>query len=451
MDGPAPSHSVFLTRRRLLRGLAGLGGLALLPVLGACGAAAPTATSAPAGGSSATTPTAPAASGGKPASLTFWVIGSFTATPDAPIFKAAQQYAAQHPGVQVKVESASPTTFRDKLVTAVKGGQGPDIASVDSAWVAGLAAANVLTPLDDRFAAVADQFFPGPAQTGAYLGKQYAVPWYTNNVALFWNKGAFKAAGLNAPPTDWQELVDFGKKLTAGDKYGLMLGAKGFGAFLWFPFAWQNGTALLSADGKQAEFGGPAGQQAWQFYADLYLADKIVPDAIKGATDSWDQLFAPFIQGKAAMMLTGDWGIQPVQKGNPNLDFGIAPLPKGKEAATVIGGYDLTIPATSKNAAAAWDFIEWFTSKDQEGVLQAYQRIQARKDIVDSAYAKQDPLIEVFVDQSAVGRARATVPQWDEIENTILADAWDSVILGQAKPADALNKAVQQTNDLLKQ
>ena len=236
----------------------------------------------------------------------------------------------------------------------------------------------------------------------------------------------------------------------SGDKYGLMLGAKGFGAFLWFPFAWQNGTTLLSADGKQAEFGGQAGQQAWQFYADLYLTDKIVPDALKGATDSWDQVFAPFIQEKAAMMLTGDWGIQPVRQGNPKLDFGIAPLPKGKEAATVIGGYDLAIPATSHNADAAWDFIRWFTSKDQEGVLQAYKRIQARKDIVDSAYAKQDPLVEVFVDQSAAGRARATVPQWDEIENTILADTWDSVILGQAKPADALAKAVQQTNDLLK-
>ena len=151
------------------------------------------------------------------------------------------------------------------------------------------------------------------------------------------------------------------------------------------------------------------------------------------------------------MMLTGDWGIQPVRKGNPKLDFGIAPLPKGKEAATVIGGYDLAIPATSKNVDAAWDFIRWLTAQEQEGVLQEYKRIQARKDIVDSAFAKQDPLIEVFVDQSAAGRARATVPQWDEIENTILADAWDSVILGQSKPADALNKAVQQTNDLLKQ
>ena len=131
------------------------------------------------------------------------------------------------------------------------------------------------------------------------------------------------------------------------------------------------------------------------------------------------------------------------------VDFSVAPLPKGKEAATVIGGYNLGIPATSQNADAAWAFIEWFTAKEQEGILQGYNRIQARADIVETEYAKQDPLIQVFIEQSAAGRARATVPAWDEIENTVMADAWDSVILGVALPADALADAVEQTNELL--
>jgi multiple sugar transport system substrate-binding protein len=229
-----------------------------------------------------------------------------------------------------------------------------------------------------------------------------------------------------------------------------MLGAKGFGAFLWFPFAWQNGATLISDDGKTAQFGNDAGKEAWQFYSDLYLTQKIVPDALKSATTSWDQLFAPFIQEKVAMMMTGDWGISAVKGGNANLDFGIAPLPKGKQAATVIGGYDLAIPKTSKQADAAWAFLKWFTAKEQESVLQSYNRIQARQDIIGSEYANKDPLIKVFIDQSGAGRARATVPQWDEIENTILADAWDSVTLGQAKAAEALATAVKKANDLLK-
>ncbi len=443
------------SRRRFLLS-SGL--LALTGLMAACGTstgsttssgstAAPTSAGKPAAAPPATS--APAATSGS-STVTFWVISAFTPTPDALINQAGSQYQQAHPGTTVTIQSFPASDFHDKFVTAVKAGQGPDVASVDSAWVSGLAAADTLASIDDRFGAVKDQFLPGPAATGAYLGKQYAVPWYTNNVGLYWNKKQFQAAGLSGPPTTWQELVDYGKKLTSGNNYGLMLGSSGFGAFLWFPFAWQNGATLISDDGKTASFNSQAGQEAWQFYADLYLSQKIVPEDIKSARTSWDEYFAPFIQERVAMMMTGDWGIKPVQSGNPNLDFGIAPLPAGKQKATVIGGYDLAIPKTSKNQDSAWGFLQFLASKEQEPMLEGYGRVPARQDVGASDYAKQNPLLQAFIDQGSAGRARATVPQWNDIENTILADAWDSVILGQAKASDALNDAAQKTNDLLK-
>ena len=382
------------------------------------------------------------------ARLTFWVISPFTPDDQAPIFAAAKQYQEEH-GVEVVVESTPPPEMLNKLITAVRGGGGPDVVSVDSAWNATLGAAEILTDVTDRFAAISDQFFPGPVETGHYLGVQYAVPWYTNNVALFYNKKLFADAGVESPPATWDELVEKGKALTSGEQYGLMLGGGGFGSFEFWPFAWQNGATLISEDGTQAEFGSEAGLDAWRFYSDLYLTHKIVPEDVKSAGESWDQVFAPFIQERAAMVMAGDWAIFAINEGNPDLDLGVAPLPKGKEAATVIGGYNLGIPVTSQNTDAAWAFIEWLTAKEQEGILQGYNRIQARADIVETEYAKQDPLLQVFIEQSAVGRARASVPAWDEIENTIMADAWDSVILGVATPEEALADAVEQTNELL--
>ncbi len=380
--------------------------------------------------------------------LTFWVISPFTPDEEAPIYAAAKQYQEEH-GVEVVIESTPPPDMLNKLITAVRGGGGPDVVSVDSAWNATLGAAQILSDISERFAPIADQFFPGPVATGQYLGAQYAAPWYTNNVALFYNTKLFADAGIDGPPATWDELVEKGTALTSGDVYGIMLGGGGFGSFEFWPFAWQNGATLINEDGTRAEFGSEAGLEAWQFYSDLFLTHKIVPEDVKSAGESWDQVFAPFIQERAAMVMAGDWAIFAFKEGNPDLEFSVAPLPKGKEAATVIGGFNLGIPATSQNADAAWDFIEWFTAKEQEGILQGYNRIQARADIVETEYAKQDPLIQVFIEQSAVGRARATVPAWDEIENTVMADAWDSVILGVASPADALADAVEQTNELL--
>lgn len=150
------------------------------------------------------------------------------------------------------------------------------------------------------------------------------------------------------------------------------------------------------------------------------------------------------------MVMSGDWATAAIKSGNPKIDFAVAPLPKGKEAATIIGGYNLAIPTTSKNASDAWSFIKWLTAVEQEWILEGYNRIPARADIVNTDYAKKDPIVQVFIEQSTVGKARASVPAWNDIENTIMANAWDSVILGQAKPDDAMAKAVKQTDDLLK-
>jgi multiple sugar transport system substrate-binding protein len=381
-------------------------------------------------------------------SLTFWVISPFTPDDQAPLFQAVQQYQ-EKTGVEVVVESFPPDSFRNRLITAVLGGEGADIVSIDSAWNAGLAAADIMTDITDRFAGIADQFFSGPVESGAYLENQYAVPWYTNNVGLYYNRGLFANAGVEAPPATWEEFVEIGTALTSDDTYGLMLGASGFGSFLFWPFAFQNGATLISQDGTQAEFGSDAGLEAWRYYSDFYLTHGIVPDDIRNATTSWDQLFAPFIQERTAMMMCGDWAIFAINDGNPDLDFGIAPLPQGEEAATVIGGYNLGIPASSEKVDDAWAFIEWMTAAEQMWILTDYNRIPARTDIVDTEFAQEDPFTQVFIEQADAGRARASVPEWDEIENTIVAEAWDSVILGQASPEDALATAVEEANALL--
>ncbi|MGH2617606.1 MAG: ABC transporter substrate-binding protein, partial [Thermomicrobiales bacterium] len=380
--------------------------------------------------------------------ITLWVISSFTPDEEAPIYQAAQQYEDET-DVEVVIEPAPASGMQDKLLTAVLGGEGPDVVSVDSAWNAGLAASGITSDVSERFAPIAGQYFPGPVDTGAYLGAQYAVPWYTNNVGLYYNQGLFTGAGIEAPPATWEELVSIGKELTSGEQYGLMLGSGGFGPFLGWPFVWQNGGSLLSEDGATAEFGNEAGLAAWQFYSGLYLSEGIVPEDIKSAGEAWDQLFAPFIQERTAMMFCGDWATFPITEGNPDLEFMVAPLPVGEEAATVIGGYNLAIPTTAPNPDASWAFIEWMTAVEQEWILQGYNRIQARADIVDTEYASQDPILQVFINQAAVGRARATVPAWDEIENTIMADTWDAIILEQATVEEAIASAVEQTNELL--
>ena len=57
------------------------------------------------------------------------------------------------------------------------------------------------------------------SQTG---GKTYGIPFQRSTPVLYWNKEAFKDAGLdpNKAPATWDEMVSFGKKLTKKDASG---------------------------------------------------------------------------------------------------------------------------------------------------------------------------------------------------------------------------------------
>jgi ABC-type glycerol-3-phosphate transport system substrate-binding protein len=362
--------------------------------------------------------------------------------------KAVSQFEKTTPSISINLESVPADAMLDKLLTAVKAGQGPDVVSSDSAWIAELAAAKAFSDVTTEFASIKSEFFPGTVDGVTYNGKQYAVPWYTNNVALFWNKKTFKAAGISGPPTTWDDLVTVGEQLTKNGNYGFMMGSDGNGSYLWLPFLWQAGGELFTSNGKAAAFNSAAGQAAWEYYASLPLMHHIVPPSYLGAGLTWEQYYTPFLQEQAAMMTQGDWAITPLQQGNPGLEFGIAPLPVGKERATVLGGYTLGIPTTSKNREAAWKFIQWLTAAGQEWILESYQRVPTRVDVEHSALAK-NPLETAFLEQAPYGRAQPNIPAWDNIICNAMSNGWDATIHGASSVLGGLDIAVKQTNKYL--
>jgi len=380
--------------------------------------------------------------------LNFWVISPFTTIRQPPLLKAINQYQQENRHVKIVLNSVSADSMLDKLITAVRAGQGPDVASVDSAVIAELAAAKILKDISGEFASVKNEFFPAPVEAATYRGAQYAVPWYTNNVALFWNKRMFREASIKSPPETWSELVTTGSKLTRNGKYGFMMGSDGNGIFLWLPFLWQAGGNILSPDGKTVAFGEPAGLKAWEFYASLPLNHRMVPPSYLAAGTTWESYFTPFMNEQAAMMTIGDWAIAPMKQGNPGLDYGIAPLPSDVQRATVMGGYTLGVTTTSHQPGAAWDFIRWLTAKSQEWILEGYSRIPARQDVAATTFGRM-PLEQSFLEQAGYGRPQPSIPQWYNIATTSMSNAWDATIRRVVSPEQGLKRAVADANKVL--
>ena len=92
----------------------------------------------------------------------------------------------------------------------------------------------------------------GLAAAGAAGKPPAAVPLYSLAYALYYNKKMFADAGITQPPATWDELVEDGKKLTNGGKWGLAIEGANISENIHhaFTFGQQYGGDFFDAGGK---------------------------------------------------------------------------------------------------------------------------------------------------------------------------------------------------------
>ena len=108
----------------------------------------------------------------------------------------------------------------------------------------------------DEGKAYIDDFLPGFMEDSYVDGKIYSIPFQRSTMVLYYNKDAFKEVGLDpeAPPTTWEELAEYGQKLTNDGRYGVGIALNsGSAQWAFTGFCLQNSTDgqnLMSEDGK---------------------------------------------------------------------------------------------------------------------------------------------------------------------------------------------------------
>ncbi len=375
------------------------------------------------------------------------VIDSFTGDSDAAIYGAADEFMSLNPDVNVTIEGVPATNIKEKFTTSAMSGAGPDIVSLDSSgWAVDAAAANLLMPLDEQLAPIADQFQEGPLNSGMFKGSYYAVPWYMNNMGMFYNIDILEEAGVDAPPATWDELTAALEKVSAIGKGGITF-QYFLPAYTMYAFFFQSGNPVVdtSGDVPVSVLANESGTAAFNFLAELHTEYNAFPEAVKD-TSSWDQVYAPFTQGDVAFLFVGDWANNTVAASGIN--YGIAPMPAGAEQATVLGGYTLSINKNTDNFDAAWAFVEYLTASEQNHILLDYGRMGARKDIDTAALIEQMPHLETFIEQNSITQARPAIIKSYEFEE-MLGNAYKEVILGTKTAEEALADLDAAANDFL--
>ena len=372
----------------------------------------------------------------------------FNDAESAEIAKLVSQFEAANPAIQVQLVRDNDSSYYDKLATQIIGGGGPDIARVEPPKAVQYITAQWAAPLDPWFRKTfRSQFFGstiGPLIRG---GSLYGIPQDVATLVLFYRTDLFKAAGITHAPATWSELASDAKKLTTGGRYGIGLFG-GWGAFEFYPWLWESGAQVLKpgGSGMVAAFNSPAGVSALQFWTNLEN-QKLMPPGASTLTE--DDVKGPFIAGKLAMFTSGPWSVQSLKTAGINGKWSVAPLPKDKSRASVLGGLDVMVLKNSKHQAEAAKFLAWlYQDKIQAAWDRALSYIPVKKTLYSTPAFKRDPLSKQFYASLQISRSRPVVPQAAQVDNA-LGQAVQAALSGAQSPQAALDAAAATANAAL--
>jgi sn-glycerol 3-phosphate transport system substrate-binding protein len=365
-----------------------------------------------------------------------------------------------NPMIRLKMEYGGDLyTMRDKLLTAIAGGAAPDIAEIDSYWTPIFAAPGSIVNLEPFMAAPgynkADLQGPALAST-QYKGQSYSIPYNLDTIVLYYNKNLYKAAGLDPEkgPATWDDIVAFGKKLTVdkngdgtSDQWGIVFPLKAdFGAiWYWLAFFNQAGGKLFNDKVTEGTFNSEAGVAATNFWRRLVWEDKILT-----LSAGWSD----FEAGIAAMELTSSAELGGYKDSMGARSIGIAPLPKGKQGATVTGGGNLAIFSRCPDKKAAWAFLSWLGSTElNKRWTIATGAIPTRKSVLQTAeyqdFMIRDPFVKTMLSTLDNAFVRPNVPQYGDASR-IIALAVEESVFKNVDPKPLLDKAKADVDKLFK-
>jgi arabinogalactan oligomer/maltooligosaccharide transport system permease protein len=348
----------------------------------------------------------------------------------------ANRYEQTHKGVKVVLTYRETEELRSSYQAAALGGGGPELIYGPSDQVGPLATMGLIAPLESDLTPAELTDFDGRALV-RFKRHLFALgDGIGNHLMLLYNKKL-----VPHPPENTDELVRIGQALTnpESDTYGI---AWNFTEpFFFVPWiAGFGGKFFTEETGPNLDT--PAVQAAFAFMRDLRDKYRIMP-----RESDYETANALFKDGKAAMIVNGDWSWGEYRAAH--LDFGIAPLPKvsatGLWPSPLVStkGYSLNVNAQGVAREQSLDLLRYLTSFEAQTLLaERISALPSRLSVRKSPVVEADPLLRASPEILDKGMPMPIVPEvravWDALRGP-----YQSVLGGTLSP-EAASKAAQE-------
>jgi multiple sugar transport system substrate-binding protein len=296
-------------------------------------------------------------------------------------------FKAKYPDVNLKCTEGGLND--QQFLTAVQGGNPPDLIYMDRGKVGTYAARGAIQPMDTCISKAGidmSNFRDAAVQQVTFNGKPYGVPEFFNVVMVVINNKVAKEAGVSVDDIDtskWDQLKTANTAMLK--KSGNKITRIGFDPKLpeFLPlWAKINGADIISADGKTSNLDDPKVAEALTFGRDLIQAHGKASDFFAAR----DALSADFF-GAGNPIAKDVLGAFPIEQfflnvlagSSPNVDITVkAPKTKDGQDVTYATGLTWAIPDGAKNTDAACAMAAFMTATDTWTSV-AQMRADARK------------------------------------------------------------------------
>jgi multiple sugar transport system substrate-binding protein len=251
-------------------------------------------------------------------------------------------------------------------------------------------------------------------------GNIYALPFYIDTLALYYDEDAFLNKSLIKPPKDWNDFTEYVKKLTIFDK---------------------KGNLVMSG----AAFGGGSNVNRSQDILMLLvmqnnIGDNTIKNLVSFENSGSSYSIDAFTQKKAAMMVNYLYHIENViDKTSNSLNFKIAPIPQLDENNKV-NYANYWVPVVPKKApcgkeaktdancySLAWEFLDFAAKKENAKLyLDSTKKPAANLELAKEQFTDFNDMRSVFAGQ--VFTAKSWDHPDDSLSDKTLVKMIDSII-----------------------
>ena len=379
-------------------------------------------------------------------------------TDDAAYQALADAFTAANPDVRVELLNIpSAGDFRRRLAADFAAGTPPDLFLINYRRYGPFVAGGAIEPVgpylarSERIDAV--EFYPQALDAFTWQDTLMCLPQNVSSPVVYYNKRLFDAAALAYPADDWtwDDFVATARALTADldgdgvvDQYGLGIEPSIVRAA---PFLWMNGGDVVDDPERPTKLAldSPAARDALAWFTGLQTAQHVVPDAVAEAAES---SVSRFLRGGLGMFVDSRRAT-PEFRQIDSFDWDVAPLPAGKQRASILHADAWCMAAAGAHKDAAWRFVEFANTRaGQELLARSGRTVPSRIDVAESP-AFLDPQAQpansqVFLAAIPAMRSLPKLATWLDVESAIDAEL-EQAFYGQITLDEAIQAATERS------